>query len=388
MLLDGMPEPRLHINMILKHALEVDASDCYLRTGLPPMLKKGGKLQPVPGTPRLSPEMVADLVYQMANEQRRAELDQERELDFAYAIPGGRFRVNVLWEQGRIASVLRTIPDVVPTMDEINLPPQARAISDFPRGLVLVTGPTGSGKSTTLASILRAINETRPGVIVTIEDPIEFVHPPAKCLILQREVGEDTMSFSNALRAALREAPDVILVGEMRDLETIETAITAAETGHLVFATLHTQSAPATINRLIDAFPSGQQAQIRAQLSVTLQAIVSQVLLPRVEGGRAAAHEVLVVDNAVRNMIREGKIEQMRSTMQTGYSRGHQTLDRSLGLLARQGIVDPVVAKGYSQDENEFDRVYRSADSITDGGASVSEESGGRRSLRRQKKDG
>jgi twitching motility protein PilT len=326
---------------LLRETVDKGASDLHLSTGEPPMLRVHGDLLRTEH-PALTPESVTGLVNSIMNEHQRSHFSKEHEVDFACEVPGkGRFRVNVFLHSRGPGAVLRTIPTEIPSLDSLNLPPVLRELCTRERGLVLVTGPTGSGKSTTLAAMVDVINQTWDAHILTVEDPIEFVHPPKRCLVNQREVGPHTGSFTNALRSALREDPDVILIGEMRDLETISLALTAAETGHLVFGTLHTSSAPKTIDRIIDVFPAGQQGQIRTMLSESLEAVVAQTLVKKKGGGRVAACEILIGVPAVRNLIREAKLHQIPSMMQTGQRVGMQTLDMALADLVKRGMIEP-----------------------------------------------
>src|ERR1700712_25321 len=292
------------------------ASDLHLTAGVPPMVRVRGRLQPLEGHPKLSPTDTREIIYSILNNDQRQRLENDWQLDFAYGAPGaGRFRVNCYFQRGALAASFRVIPSDIASLEQLSLPPILNEFTKKPRGFVLVTGPTGSGKSTTLAAMINEINMTRDEHIMTIEDPIEFLHRHKKCIVNQREIGSDAQSFAGALKGALRQDPDVILVGEMRDLETIHTALTAAETGHLVFATLHTQDTPQTIDRIIDVFPASQQQQVRVQLSVALQGIVTQQLLPTADGaGRVAACEVLLATPAIRNLIREGKTHQIYSS--------------------------------------------------------------------------
>jgi twitching motility protein PilT len=326
---------------LLCEAAEKGASDLHLSSGEPPLLRVHGDLVRME-QPALTPENVTELVNSIMSEGQRAAFQAEHEVDFACELPGkGRFRVNVFVHSRGPGAVLRTIPTDIPSLEALAMPPILKELCTRERGLVLVTGPTGSGKSTTLAAMIDVINRTWDAHILTVEDPIEFVHPPKRCLVNQREVGPHTNSFSNALRSALREDPDVILIGEMRDLETISLALTAAETGHLVFGTLHTSSAPKTVDRIIDVFPAGQQGQIRTMLSESLEAVVAQTLLKKKGGGRIAACEVLIGVPAVRNLIREGKLHQVPSMMQTGQRVGMQTLDMALADLVKRGLIEP-----------------------------------------------
>ena len=326
---------------VLLEVIDRRASDLHITAGAPPMVRVRGRLVPMDGFPVLTPNDTREIVYSILSEGQRQKFENNWQLDFAYQIPGrGRFRVNAYFQRSAVGAAFRLIPFEVVPLETLGLPPVVADFANKPRGLVLVTGPTGSGKSTTLASLIDVINATREEHIMTIEDPIEFLHHHKKCIVNQRELGSDAISFGDALKAALRQDPDVILVGEMRDLETIGTAMTAAETGHLVFATLHTQDTPQTIDRIIDVFPPEQQGQVRAQLSVALQGIMTQTLLPTADGaGRCVAAEVLVPTPAVRNLIREAKTHQIYSVLQTGASHGMQTMDASLAQLVRAGKV-------------------------------------------------
>jgi twitching motility protein PilT len=323
------------------------------------MLRVRGRLAPMEGYPVLTPTDTREIVYSILSDSQRQKFENNWQLDFAYQIPGkARFRVNAYFQRSAVGAAFRLIPfDVVP-LETLGLPPVVAEFANRPRGLVLVTGPTGSGKSTTLASLIDVINASREEHIMTIEDPIEFLHKHKKCMVNQRELGSDAMSFADALKGALRQDPDVILVGEMRDLETIGTAITAAETGHLVFATLHTQDTPQTIDRIIDVFPSEQQGQIRAQLAVALQGIMTQMLLPTADGaGRTVAAEVLVPTPAVRNLIREGKSHQIYSVLQTGGAQGMQTMDAALSQLVRAGKITRQLAESRAHSVEELKRL-------------------------------
>jgi twitching motility protein PilT len=352
---------------ILSAVVERNASDLHITPGVPPMLRVRGSLTPIDGLPRLTPTDTREIIYSVLNNSQRQRLETENQLDFSYSVPGkGRFRVNAYHQRGSVSAAFRLIPSKTVPIEELGLPPAIREFAKKPRGLVLVTGPTGSGKSTTLASMINEINETRSDHILTIEDPIEFVHTHKKCIVNQRELGTDAQSFALALKAALRQDPDVILVGEMRDMETIGTALTAAETGHLVYATLHTQDAPQTIDRIIDVFPSDQQGQVRMQLAVGLQGIVTQTLLPTADGqGRCVAAEVLVPTPGVRNLIREGKIHQIYSLIQTGGSHGMQTMDASLASLVRAGRITMATALSRCSEPEELRRLVESGGSIT-----------------------
>jgi len=325
---------------LLRETVALGASDLHLSAGLPPLMRIHGDLTRTEH-PALSAAGVTALVNSIMSEEQRQTFQAEHEIDFACEVPGkGRFRVNAFVQSRGPGAVLRTIPTAIPTLESLNLPPVLKELCTRERGLVLVTGPTGSGKSTTLAAMVDLINQTWDAHILTVEDPIEFVHPPKRCLVNQREVGPHTRSFSNALRSALREDPDVILVGELRDLETMSLALTAAETGHLVFGTLHTSSAPKTIDRIIDVFPAGQQNQIRTMVSESLEAVVAQTLVKRKGGGRIAACEILIGAPAVRNLIREGKLHQIPSIMQTSQRLGMQTLDLALADLMKRGLIE------------------------------------------------
>ena len=348
---------------VLLEVIDRRASDLHITAGAPPTVRVRGRLVPMEGYPVLTPNDTREIVYSILSEGQRQKFENNWQLDFAYQIPGrARFRVNAYMQRSAVGAAFRLIPfDVVP-LETLGLPPVVAEFANKPRGLVLVTGPTGSGKSTTLASLIDVINATREEHIMTVEDPIEFLHQHKKCLVNQRELGSDAISFSEGLRAALREDPDVILVGEMRDIETISTAITAAETGHLVFATLHTQDTPQTIDRIIDVFPAEQQGQIRAMLSVALQGIMTQMLLPTADGaGRCVAAEVLVPTPAVRNLIRESKTHQIYSVLQTGASSGMQTMDASLAQLVRAGKVNRQLAESRAHAPEEFRRLIAGA---------------------------
>ncbi len=326
---------------LLRETVDQGASDLHLSTGEPPMLRLHGDLGRT-AHPALAAAEVASLVASIMTAEQQRAFEAEHEVDFAYALDGvGRFRVNAFLHSRGPGAVLRTIPTEIPSLEGLGMPAVLKDLCTRERGLIVVTGPTGSGKSTTLAAMVDVINATWEGHILTVEDPIEFVHPSKRCLVSQREVGAHTGSFARALKSALREDPDVILIGEMRDLETIALALTAAETGHLVFGTLHTSSAPKTVDRIIDVFPAGQQSQIRTMLAESLEAVVAQTLLKKKGGGRVAACEILVGTPAVRNLIREGKLHQIPSMMQTGRNVGMQTLDTAIAELAKKGLVDP-----------------------------------------------
>ena len=334
----------MDITELLNFAVNNQASDLHLSAGLPPMMRVDGEIQTINQTV-LDHQTLQALIEQITTEQQRRDYQQQLEIDFSFALPDvARFRVNLFNQNRGSAAVFRVIPSVVQSLTSLNAPPLFASLSEKPRGLILVTGPTGSGKSTTLAAMIDHINCQQSAHILTVEDPIEFVYHSQKSLINQREVHRDTQSFSQALRSALREDPDIILVGEMRDLDTIRLALTAAETGHLVFATLHTSSAAKSIDRIIDVFPAAEKDLIRAMLSESLQAVISQTLLKKVGGGRVAAHEIMLATTAIRNLIREGKVAQMYSAIQTGRQYGMQTLDQSLKSLLDQGLIEPATA--------------------------------------------
>jgi twitching motility protein PilT len=344
------------IDDLLETMVALGASDLHVTVGSHPVIRLNGSLERLDDFPRLSADDTQRLLYRILSTEQQKHLEINRQIDVSYSIPGlARFRVNVYFQRESLGAAFRMIPAELKTLEDLGLPTQLHELSKKPRGLVLVTGPTGSGKSTTLAAVVDEINRTRDDHIMTIEDPIEFLHRHKRCIVNQREIGPDATSFAEALRGALRQDPDVILLGEMRDLETISTAITAAETGHLVFATLHTQDAPSTIDRLIDVFPAAQQEQIRVQLAATIQGIVTQTLLPTVDGkGRVAALEILLPDDAVRNLIRQAKVEQIYSVMQTNTGRGMQTLEQALVDLIARGIVTQEVAMARSSRPDQL----------------------------------
>jgi twitching motility protein PilT len=351
---------------VIREVVQQGASDLHITPGSPPMIRLKGSLVPVRDAPRLTPTDTRELVYTILSSSQRQRFEEELQLDFAYTAPAlGRFRVNVFLQRGSVGAAFRLIPSETVPIETLGLPPVVRAFASKPRGIVLVTGPTGSGKSTTLASLIDEINATRNEHILTIEDPIEFVHSHKRCVVNQRELGQDARSFALALKAALRQDPDVILVGEMRDAETIGTALTAAETGHLVFATLHTQDAPQTVDRIIDVFAPEQQGQIRAQLAIGLQGVVTQTLVPTADGeGRCVAAEVLVPTPGVRNLIREGKTHQIYSLIQTGGQHGMQTMDASLAGLVRSGRITMATAESRSTSPTELRRLVQGGDPL------------------------
>jgi twitching motility protein PilT len=351
-------QPRIEV--LLDEVVKKKASDLHLQVGLPPMLRVDGSLVAVNGADPMDEEAVEALIFAILDEDQKQILLKDKEFDFSFAYGDlGRFRVNAFHERGNLAAALRLIPNEILSIEQLGLPEIVNKFADYPRGLVLVTGPTGSGKSTSLAALVGKINGERASHIITIEDPIEFTHKSQKSVVVQREVHYDTYSFSAALRSALREDPDVVLIGEMRDLETIASAITIAETGHLVFATLHTNSASQSIDRMIDVFPPHQQPQIRAQLANILQAIVSQRLVPSIGGGRVAAAEILVATPAVRNIIREGKSHQLEAVIQTGAEFGMQSMDKQLVQLIHEGTITYDEARNFAVDLDELDRLMR-----------------------------
>jgi len=355
-----MAAPELRIELLLEEVIRKRASDLHIQVGLPPMLRVDGSLAPIPGYNPLSEEEVERLVFAILDQDQQQILLKDKEFDFSFAFGDlGRFRVNAFHERGNLAAALRLIPNEIKTIQELGMPQVVNNFAAYPRGLVLVTGPTGSGKSTTLAALIDKINTEKSHHIITIEDPIEFTHKSKKSVVVQREVHYDTYSFSAALRSSLRQDPDVVLIGEMRDLETISAAITIAETGHLVFATLHTNSAAQSIDRMIDVFPPHQQPQIRAQLANILMAICSQRLVPSIGGGRSVAAEILVATPAVRNIIREGKTHQLDAVIQTGADQGMQSMDKTLVGLVQAGTVTYEEARNFAVDISEFDRMMR-----------------------------
>ena len=342
----------MDVTELLVFGVEQGASDCHLSAGEPPMIRIHGDLKKL-DYPAMSREEVHTLIYDIMGDAQRKTFEETHECDFSFEMGAiARFRVNVFLQRKGEGAVFRTIPTKIQTLDELGMPPILRQLCDKEKGLILVTGPTGSGKSTTLAAMVDDLNNTYEGHILTIEDPVEFVHQSKKCLVNQRELGPHTHSFANALRAALREDPDVILVGEMRDLETIQLALTAAETGHIVFGTLHTSSAPKTVDRIIDVFPPSQQAQIRAQFAESIEAVITQTLLKKKGGGRTAALEIMTGTTAVRNLIREGKIHQIPGTMQVSQKDGMQTMDMALINLINRGIITREEAQSKSMNPN------------------------------------
>lgn len=350
------------IETLLEACIKHGASDLHIQVGLPPILRIDGSLVPIPNTPILTTEIVDTLIFSTLDSMQRETLAKDKEFDYSFAFGEiARFRVNAFNEKGHLAAAFRLIPTKMPTIEELGMPQVISGFADYPRGLILVTGPTGSGKSTTLAAIINKINSEKSVHILTIEDPIEFTHKSKRSLVAQREVHYDTYSFSRALKSALREDPDVVLLGEMRDLETISAAITIAETGHLVFATLHTNSAAQSVDRMIDVFPAEQQPQIRSQLAGILMAVCSQRLVPAIGGGRVCAAEIMVANTAIRSIIREGKTHQLDTAIQTGASEGMQTMDRTLAKLVQQGTVTYDSAREYAVDVREFERIVKGA---------------------------
>lgn len=344
----------MDIGELLAFGVKNGCSDLHLSAGLPPMIRVDGDVRRI-NVPPMDHKEVHDMVYDIMNDKQRKDYEEFLECDFSFEIPGlARFRVNAFNQNRGAGAVFRTIPSEILSLEQLGAPKIFEDISDFPRGVVLVTGPTGSGKSTTLAAMVNHKNETEYGHILTVEDPIEFVHTSKKCLINQREVHRDTLGFNEALRSALREDPDVILVGEMRDLETIRLALSAAETGHLVFGTLHTSSAAKTIDRIVDVFPAEEKDMVRAMLSESLRAVISQTLLKKKGGGRIAAHEIMVGTPAIRNLIRENKIAQMYSAIQTGQQYGMQTLDQNLQQIVAKGLVDKNEARAKATNKDNF----------------------------------
>jgi twitching motility protein PilT len=369
------PEDDLQVPIpeLLGKLLEMNGSDLHLTAGTPPTVRVHGELERLQDYPALTPRALQGMIYAILPQKMRERFEQELELDMSYSLPGrARFRVNVYMQRDAVGAVFRVIPFDIKNLDELGLPPVCADLARFPRGFVVVTGPTGSGKSTTLAGMVDVVNTERAGHIMTVEDPIEFLHKHKTCVVNQREIGADTHSFASALKHVLRQDPDVILVGEMRDLETISTAITAAETGHLVFATLHTQDAPQTIDRIIDVFPPHQQQQTRVQLSTTLQGVITQQLVPTTDGGgRVVAAEVMIATPGIRNLIREGKVHQIYSAMQAGGRYGMQTMDMSLASHVKAGRINQQMAFERCHDPEELQRLIGSTAGLSaysDGG--------------------
>ncbi len=361
-----MPPLTFSIDDLLERMVAQGASDLHITVGTPPAARVRGHLERLEGVDPLTPEDTQQLLYRVLNSEQQKILEIKRQIDFAHSVPGvARFRVNVFFQRESLGAAFRVIPEEIKSLEELGMPSSLHVLTTKPRGIVLVTGPTGSGKSTTLAALIDEINRTRAEHILTIEDPIEFVHRHKRCVVNQREIGPDATSFGEALRAALRQDPDVILLGEMRDLETIGTALTAAETGHLVFGTLHTQSASSTVDRLIDVFPAEQQEQIRIQIAGSLQGVLTQALLPTADGrGRVAALEILYPDDAVRNLIRQGKVEQIYSIMQTGTAKGMQTMEQSLAELVLRRVVEVDVALSRSSRPDQLIGLLERADFV------------------------
>lgn len=353
-------ESGLKIENLLEECLRRNASDIHIQYGLPPVLRIDGVLTPLSGVPALNEDMVRSLIFATLDSEQQKILIRDKEFDYSFAFGDlARFRVNAFHERGKLAAAFRLIPNKIRNINELGMPGVVETFANFPRGLVLVAGPTGSGKSTTLAALIDKINTEKSEHIITIEDPIEFTHKSKRSVVVQREVHYDTFSFSSALKSILREDPDVVLIGEMRDLETIQSAITVAETGHLVFATLHTNSAAQSIDRIIDVFPAHQQPQVRSQLSNILMAICAQRLVPAIGGGRVCAAEIMVANPAIRALIREGKTFQLDTAIQTGAEFGMQTMDRTLADMVRTGTISYDSAREYAVDPMELDRLVR-----------------------------
>ena len=354
---------RLVLDELLVHVLDTGGSDLHLTAGAPPTVRLRGEMVAIDGYDRLTPEVLRETLYGIMTERQRKEFEEELELDFAYAVPGrARFRVNVFQQRDSVGSVMRMIPWEIKPLEALGMPPVISTFSQMKRGLVLVTGPTGSGKSTTLAAVIDQVNRTRSGHIMTIEDPIEFLHKHQGCLVNQREIGQDTHGFRTALKHVLRQDPDVILVGELRDLDTISVALTAAETGHLVFATLHTQSAQDTITRVVDVFPSDQQQQVRTQLAATLQGVVCQTLVKTADGkGRAAAVEIMVCNSGIRAMIRDDKLQQIQGALQAGGKEGMQTLNAHLAALVKAGRITYEAGLEHCSNRADYDTLVSSS---------------------------
>lgn len=356
----GQTTNNLRIESLLEECVRRNASDLHLQYGLPPILRVDGVLAPIAGLPGLNEETVKRLIFATLDEEQQKILIKDKEFDYSFAFGDiARFRVNAFHERGKLAAAFRLIPNQIKGINDLGMPTIVETFAEYPRGLVLVTGPTGSGKSTTLAALVDKINREKACHIVTIEDPIEFTHKSQRAVIAQREVHYDTFSFAAALRSVLREDPDVVLIGEMRDLETIQAAITIAETGHLVFATLHTNSAAQSIDRMIDVFPAHQQPQVRTQLSNMLMAVCAQRLVPAIGGGRVVAAEIMVANSAIRALIRDGKTHQLDTAIQTGAEQGMQTMDRTLAKLVQTGVITYESAREYAVDITELDRLVR-----------------------------
>lgn len=348
------------IENLLEECVRRNASDLHIQYGLPPILRVDGALTPIAGHNALNEETIRNLVFATLDEEQQKILMKDKEFDYSFAFGDiARFRVNAFHERGKLAAAFRLIPNQIKNINDLGMPAVVETFAEFPRGLVLVTGPTGSGKSTTLAALVDKINREKSVHIITIEDPIEFTHRSQRAVIAQREVHYDTFSFGAALRSVLREDPDVVLIGEMRDLETIQAAITIAETGHLVFATLHTNSAAQSIDRMIDVFPSHQQPQVRSQLSNMLMAVCAQRLVPAIGGGRVVAAEIMVANSAIRSLIRDGKTHQIDNAIQTGADQGMQTMDRTLAKLVQTGVVTYDSAREFAVDINELNRLIK-----------------------------
>lgn len=356
----GQLQNNLKIESLLEECIRRKASDLHLQYGLPPILRIDGALTPIAGNNALNEETVKSLIFATLDEEQQKILMQDKEFDYSFAFGDiARFRVNAFHERGKLAAAFRLIPNQIKSINDLGMPAIVETFAEFPRGLVLVTGPTGSGKSTTLAALIDKINREKSTHIITIEDPIEFTHKSQRSVIAQREVHYDTFSFAAALRSALREDPDVVLIGEMRDLETIQAAITIAETGHLVLATLHTNSAAQSIDRMVDVFPAHQQPQVRTQLSNILMAICAQRLVPAIGGGRVVAAEIMIANSAIRALIRDGKTHQLDTAIQTGADQGMQTMDRTLAKLVQTGVITYDSAREFAVDINELNRLVK-----------------------------
>ena len=358
--MENSGQPNLKIENLLEECIRLNASDLHLQYNLPPILRVDGALSPVTGSTPLNEEAVKSLIFATLDEEQQKILLKDKEFDYSFAFGDiARFRVNAFHERGKLAAAFRLIPNQIKNINDLGMPAIVETFAEFPRGLVLVTGPTGSGKSTTLAALIDKINREKSTHIITIEDPIEFTHKSHQSVIAQREVHYDTFSFAAALRSVLREDPDVVLIGEMRDLETIQAAITIAETGHLVFATLHTNSAAQSIDRMIDVFPAHQQPQVRSQLSNILMAVCAQRLVPAIGGGRVVAAEIMVANSAIRSLIRDGQTHQIDTAIQTGADQGMQTMDRTLAKLVQTGVITYDSAREFAVDINELNRLVK-----------------------------